>query len=370
MGQFMKIANAAIAMQSRHFSATHDEKSETLRAWVGQQRPDFEGLQRGRRLTPQPPLPPPVQISAAGKSAQSAEASSIQQASDAADNDPFLMLIRAMVEWITGKPVKVFNPAQMQTDAPPAPELQDPNQAQASQATQQAAPAAPQPQQAGFGVEYDSHAVHAETEQTSFSVQGTIKTADSQEIAFKLDLSMTRQYREETNVSVRAGDAVRKDPLVINFAGTAAQLSSQRFRFDLNADGKKEDVPLLGDGSGYLALDLNGNGKIDSGAELFGPASGSGFADLAKHDLDHNGWIDENDAIFKQLLVWTPDAKGDGSLSSLKDRNVGALYLGHTSTAFELRGQGNQDLGAVRDSGIYLTESGQAGSLQEIDLTA
>ncbi|OHC62645.1 MAG: hypothetical protein A2045_14815 [Rhodocyclales bacterium GWA2_65_20] len=358
----MKIASTAVAMQSRHYAATRSEERESLRAWVGKERPDFEGTQRSRRAMPAPPPPPPVQISEAGKSAQSAEASAIEQASDAVDNDPMLQLIRAMVEWMTGVAVKVFDGSQLQADAPPPPEIEDPAQATEAQAAQP-------PRPAGFGIEYDYHAVREEVEQTDFSAQGTIRTADGQEIAFRLDLSMSRYYREETNVSVRAGDAVRKDPLVINFNGVAAQLSNRHFRFDLDADGKAEDVPLLGNGSGFLALDLNNNGKIDSGAELFGPASGSGFADLAKYDQDGNGWIDENDAIFKQLLVWTPAAKDGGSLSSLKDRNVGALFLGHTATAFELRGQGNQNLGAVRDSGIYLTESGQAGSLQEIDLS-
>lgn len=356
----MKIASAAMAMQSQHFSATRIEESASLRAWVGQVRPDFEGTQNGG-VAATPPAPAPVQISAAAQSAQSSEANAIKAANDAVENDPLLRLIKAMVEWLTGKPVKVFNAVQLPTGAA-SPAAQDPAPATPAQA-------APPPQRAGYGIEYDYHAVREESEQTSFAAQGTVNTADGRQIDFQLQLSMSRSYHEETNISVRAGDAVRKDPLVINFDGAAAQLSSQRFSFDLNGDGKAVDVPLLAGGSGYLALDLNHNGKIDSGAELFGPASGSGFADLAKHDRDGNGWIDENDPVFKQLQVWTPDATGGGSLSSLQEHQVGALYLGHAATAFELRGQGNQDLGAVRDSGVYLTESGKAGSLQEVDLT-
>lgn len=42
-----------------------------------------------------------------------------------------------------------------------------------------------------------------------------------------------------------------------------------------------------------LSLDQNGNGEIDNGTELFGTKSGDGFADLARYDLDYNGWIDE-----------------------------------------------------------------------------
>lgn len=357
----MKIASAAVALKGQHFLAIRHEESANLRAWAGKERPDFEGTQNGR---PAVAAPAPVQISAAGQSAQSAEADAIERAGDAADNDPFIQLIKAMVEWMTGKTVRIFDASRVQADPVPASGESAPQQPPAAQ-TRAAQPA----RSAGFGIEYDYHAVHEETEQTDFSAQGTVKTADGREIAFQLDISMARHYREETNINFRAGDAVRKDPLVINFAGTAAQLSSQKFRFDLDADGLTEEVPMLGSGSGYLAFDLNLNGKIDSGAELFGPASGSGFADLAKYDEDGNGWIDENDAAFQKLKVWTPDATGTGTLASLKDRNVGALYLGYTKTPFELRGADNRDLGAVRDSGVFLTEAGTAGSLQEIDLT-
>ena len=56
-------------------------------------------------------------------------------------------------------------------------------------------------------------------------------------------------------------------------------------------------------------------------------------------------------------------------LSSLKDHNVGAISVGQVATPFELRSAGNESLGGVRSTGIYLTEDGQAGSVQQIDLS-
>lgn len=341
----MKIANSSVAMESSHLRAERHESSETLRSWRGQ-RPDFEGT---RSIAP--PAVPAPQIS------ETAQAQAIADARDPAESDPMLLLLRTMIEWFTGEPVKIFDASQIDMSA-----------GAATTSVDAAAQQAQRP--AGFGIEYDFHALHEEFERTDFTAQGVVRTADGKEIAFTLNLTMARHYREETNVSVRAGDARRTDPLVINFDGAAARLSNQRFRFDLDADGLAEDVPLLGGGRGYLALDLNGNGRIDSGAELFGPASGSGFDQLAKHDDDGNGWIDEGDAIFERLRVWTPDATGAGAPASLAARGVGALHLGRTETAFELRGAANEDLGAVRDTGIYLTDSGTVGTLQEIDLTA
>jgi len=127
-------------------------------------------------------------------------------------------------------------------------------------------------------------------------------------------------------------------------------------------------VPLLYGNRGYLALDLNSNGKIDSGKELFGAVSGDGFAELARHDSDGNGWIDESDPVFKKMLVWTPDSQGKQALTSLAQHGVGALYLGKVETPFALKDSANQTLGAVRATGAYLAENGSAGVLQQIDL--
>jgi hypothetical protein len=259
-----------------------------------------------------------------------------------------MLLIRRMIEMLTGKQVKVYRAEA----APESPQV-----------------AAPERTQAGYGIEYDYHAVREEAEATSFSAQGVIRTADGKEIAFNLHLDMSRHYREEVSVSIRAGNAARKDPLVINFDGNAAQLTDQRFLFDLDADGSQEQVAMLASGSAYLALDENANGAIDSGAELFGPATGSGFAELAAYDADANGWIDESDAVYSRLRLWTPAADGSGALETLQARKVGALFLGQIATPFELRGNGNSDLGAVAATGLYLHEDGQAGTLQEIDLS-
>jgi hypothetical protein len=141
-----------------------------------------------------------------------------------------------------------------------------------------------------------------------------------------------------------------------------------KFSFDLDADGKEESISQFASASGYLALDKNADGKINNGTELLGPATDDGFSELAQLDGDKNGWIDENDAAFNQLKIWIPGTDG-GKLMSLKEAGVGALALAHINSQFELRGQRNSDLGAVKDTGVFLFEDGGVGTLQEIDLT-
>lgn len=206
-----------------------------------------------------------------------------------------------------------------------------------------------------------------EREATQFTAEGIVRTADGKDIKLSLELKMSREFASHTSLSVRAGDAL-KDPLVINFGGTAAQLAQTTFKFDLDADGKTDNMRFVAPGSGFIALDHNGDGRINDGRELFGALSGDGFADLAKHDEDGNGWIDENDAVFPRLLVWSRDGDGSDRLQGLLQHGVGALYLGNADTPFALKDSSNALQGAVRASGIYLREDGGAGTLQQIDL--
>lgn len=371
----MKIDSASYSLSSSHLAFTRDEAQESLLFWRGDRRPD--AASRGSAptsivalsSTARASLAAEIQRAAAAQSASHAvppaptapTASAVEEAADAVDNDPYLRLIRFMVEMMTGEPVRRLSAKGMKHIDAPTP-ITAPHAAPNT-------PAQAPTRRAGFGIEYDYHAVHEEFEQTLVSAEGIVKTADGKEISFKVDLSMTRSLREETSVSFRAGDAVRKDPLVLNFDGTAAQLSDLRFSFDLDGDGRTENLAMLTGGSGYLAIDRNGNGKIDSGRELFGPATDSGFGELAALDSDGNRWIDENDSAFGVLRIWTPDSQGGGTLETLAQRKVGAIAVDHVASPFELRGAGNRNLGAITASGVYLTEDGRAGSVQEVLLT-
>ena len=159
------------------------------------------------------------------------------------------------------------------------------------------------------------------------------------------------------------------DPLVINLDSNVASVSDMKFLFDLDADGKEEEISFAGRGSGFLALDKNGDGKINDGSELFGTKSGDGFGDLAAYDEDGNGWIDEADSVFKDLKIWTKDENGKDVLMNLKDADVGAIYLGSAQTEFSLNNQATQQTnGIIRKTGVYLKESGGVGTVQHVDL--
>ena len=207
----------------------------------------------------------------------------------------------------------------------------------------------------------------SEHESTEFSSSGKVLTSDGRALDFTLELCMSRDFSCQRK-TLESGKVVLRDPLVINFDGDAAELDGTRLAFDLDADGKVEAIPGLSCASGYLAIDRNGDGCVNDGRELFGTRSGDGFAELAALDSDGNHWLDEADAAFDALRVWQRDESGQSTLSSLRERGVGALYLGSSETPFALKDGDNALLGQVRASGLYLNEDGSAGSLQQIDL--
>ena len=208
----------------------------------------------------------------------------------------------------------------------------------------------------------------SESESTTFASQGMVQTQDGRSINFNIEVSMSRAFMEEFNI-LETQSYIKTDPLMINLDTNIGRVSDQKFFFDLDTDGKKEQISFAGQGSGFLALDKNGDGSINDGSELFGTKSGDGFKDLAVYDNDGNGWIDENDSIFVGLKIWTKDSEGNDYLMNLKEADVGAIYLGNTDTQFSLKDFENKLNAEIKKTGIYLRESsGAVGTLNHVDM--
>ncbi|MEQ1712129.1 MAG: hypothetical protein ABL908_12095, partial [Hyphomicrobium sp.] len=130
-------------------------------------------------------------------------------------------------------------------------------------------------------------------------------------------------------------------PLVLDLDGDGLDLitmASSHAYFDLDANGFAERTAWIGGDDGFLALDLNGNGRIDDLSELFGAVDPStaqslnGFTALAALDNNTDGVIDASDQAFGDLVVWR-DGDGDGltdggELQSLTTAGVTGINLG------------------------------------------
>lgn len=218
---------------------------------------------------------------------------------------------------------------------------------------------------------YTAYNCTCEFEEMTYTTNGTVVTEDGRKIDIDVEAVMSRSFVEYTELEIDYSNYKLIDPLVINMDGCAASFSNQRFFFDIDMDGKEDNIAMLAKGCGYLALDRNEDGRINDGSELFGAASGDGFAELAVFDLDGNGWIDENDEVFNRLRIWTKDGDGTDRLVALGVAGIGAIYLGNAASEFTYKSaEDNSVQGMVKKTGIFLKENGQAGLVQQLDVAA
>ena len=349
----MKIASYNIQSESAHKLTKNKEINEKLEAWTGNERNGSSGEEDPSFI---------IDIKSNKKLFQyTTEKTYLQNAEDSqykdTANDAKLKLIESFIYMTTGKRVKLKNP-ELGAVSAKEPQITDP-----------AAMTADMTNRDNWGLVYEYHEVTAEQESVYFNSAGTVTTSDGRTIAFDLDFSMNRSFFEQQNVSLRMGNAVKMDPLVISLNNQGPQLTANKFAFDLNGDGKTENISFATGGSGFLALDKNSDGVINDGSELFGPESGDGFADLRAYDLDKNGWIDENDEVFFKLSIYSMSENGEKSLFKLGETGIGAIYLNDISTPFEYKDEKGASSGAMTSSSIFLRENGTAGTIHHVDLT-
>lgn len=97
------------------------------------------------------------------------------------------------------------------------------------------------------------------------------------------------------------------DPLVLDLDGDGIEtvsVNGSGVYFDGNNNFFGSKTGWLSGDDGFLALDKNANGLIDDISELFGDVGLSGFAELALYDLNNDGVIDAQDAVYSELKVW------------------------------------------------------------------
>jgi hypothetical protein len=359
----MIVAGASLAFAASHrYEASH-ERSERLRSWTGArpvERPEtppsplaslrdaVAQLQRGSVAA--------VSDYQSGRLATQARQHQARHlAGDAGEGlDPEQRKLVLLLEKLFG--IKGIQQFSLDLDHSSVQEVQA--VAQQAAALQSGGPV-------GWGLEYDYHEAYREYEATSLAMAGTFTTSDGRAFSFQLDYRMEREYTRTTDISIRAGDAALKDPLILDLGGGGFAAGSSAF--DLDGDGGADALRHLAGGSRYLAADLDRNGRVDHGRELFGPRSGDGFADLGAHDDDGNGFIDQGDAIWDLLRLWTGD---DAEPALLAQWRIAAIGLQAIEAPFSYKDGDNQLIGENRRAGVYLTDDGQAGVVKQVDLVA
>lgn len=127
-------------------------------------------------------------------------------------------------------------------------------------------------------------------------------------------------------------------PIAIDLNGDGLNTSSffsGDVEFDLDGSGSIDRTAWLDPNDAFLAIDLNGDGKINSGAELFGGGSrGEGYAKLGLLDTNQDGLLSSEDDTFNQLLIWQ-DSNSNGVTDLGELRGLAEAGIDQISAQYE-----------------------------------
>ena len=151
-------------------------------------------------------------------------------------------------------------------------------------------------------------------------------------------------------------------------------------RFDMALEGHPTPTGWVNRQDAFLAMDKNGNGKIDNASELFGEYTNAevlgpktfknGFEALANFDENHDGIVDTKDKNYGKLLVWTDKnqngSSDPGELKSLTAHAINSISLTYkdlrTSSGSFPMIAGNE----VRFSGSYTKANGKTHAISDV----
>jgi hypothetical protein len=152
-------------------------------------------------------------------------------------------------------------------------------------------------------------------------------------------------------------------PIALSLRGGYRMTSlADGVHFDIDADGIADQIAWTEPNGnvGFLALDRNGNGTIDSGAELFGGSTMltdgtralNGFEALADLDSNHDGRIDASDPSWQHLLLWI-DTDHDGSSTTTELVSIPSSGVLAVSTDYQRSGKKDRFGNEFRYKGAF-----------------
>lgn len=180
----------------------------------------------------------------------------------------------------------------------------------------------------------------------------------------RISATMSQSASFSAEISISSGGK-KQDPLVLDLDGDGLETSgiADGAFFDIDADGSLDRLSVAARGDALLALDVNGNGRIDDGGELFGDQNGAanGFTELARYDDNSDGQIDAADSLYAELRLLSFASYSRQLLQSLAGAKVSTIYLGYAEARLDL-GAGDERV----QSGSFERTDGTFGEAADL----
>ena len=194
---------------------------------------------------------------------------------------------------------------------------------------------------------------------------------DSIESKFK-DFMGTRTEHNE----IKPTSESHQSPLVLDLDGDGiveTHKENSTVYFDHDNNGLAESTGWVGVDDGLLVRDLNDNGQIDNGTELFGNNSvlssgataANGFEALADLDSNQDGVFNSSDSAWNEVKVWK-DANGngrvdEGELLTLEQAGVSGINLEYQASDLS-----DENGNAHKQTGSFIKTDGTTGSVHDV----
>lgn len=159
-------------------------------------------------------------------------------------------------------------------------------------------------------------------------------------------------------------------PIIIDLDGDGVEtvgVNTGHSYFDYDGDGLQERTGWANADDGLLVRDIDKNGQIDNGRELFGnhtlcadgTQASNGFDALASFDANKDGVIDAKDALYKELAIWRDkNSNGfvdSGELFTLSSLGISSIFTSHSdSTKKDNYGNEYRQIGGAIRDGVYV----------------
>ena len=166
-----------------------------------------------------------------------------------------------------------------------------------------------------------------------------------------------------------------RSPLIVDLDGDGVETTTVEngAYFDHDNNGFAEKTGWVGKDDGLLARDLNGNGQIDDGTELFGNNSvlsngqkaSNGFEALADLDSNNDGVFNNSDASWAQVKVWkdtNQNGKADeGELLTLEQAGIESIDLDYQNSNITDANENKHS-----QTGTFTKTDGATGSVHDV----
>ena len=164
------------------------------------------------------------------------------------------------------------------------------------------------------------------------------------------------------------------DPLILDLDGDGIETVSLKkgVNFDFDNNGFAEKTGWIGKDDALLVHDINKNGQIDNGSELFGDlttvdetVASNGFEALKLYDKNQDGIINSSDEIYSQLQLWK-DGNQNGKVDANELLSLSQLGITGFNLNYENINIADENGNSHTQKSTYIKSDGTMGTLEDV----